>query len=123
MLSSPTAAASHRDAAEPLPADHASLQTPVMGGGVPAATGAGEALSTASASPEPVLITERQLLFATAAAGAAPETTAVRRGWIGLLWQRLSQRSASQREPRRDYPRLRPSYIENAAMSREMERL
>jgi hypothetical protein len=116
MLTSPTAAASRPDAIGPVLDDHASLQTPVLGGGVSAATGTGEALGIASASPEPVLITEQQVMFATAAA-AAP------RGWIVMLWQRLSLRSATRREPRRSSLRLRPSYIEHAAMAREMERL
>jgi hypothetical protein len=123
MLSNPTAAASYRDAVEPLPAAHASLQTPLLGGGAPAATGAGEAQGTVPASPEPVLITEHQVMFATAAGGAAVHTVAVRRGWIVLLRQRLSRWSTSQREPRPYYARLRPSYIEHAAMAREMERL
>jgi hypothetical protein len=121
MLTSPTAAASRPDAIGPVLDDHASLQTPILGGGVSAATGTGEALGIASASPEPVLITEQQVMFATAAA-AAP-TAAASRGWIVVLWQRLSLRSTTRREPRRSSPRLRPSYIEHAAMAREMERL
>ena len=123
MLSNPTTVASHRDAIEPLPADHASLRQPRGGGGVAAATGAGEAPSTASASPAPVLITEQEVIFATAVAGAARPAAATRRPWIVLLRQRLSAWSSTQREPRRYYPRLRPSYIEYAAMAREMERL
>ena len=123
MSSNPTAAASHRDAVEPLPADHTSLQTPFVGGGVSAATGAGEAQGTVPASPEPVLISEHQVMFATAAAGAASRTAVIRGGWIVLLWQRLSRWPTSQPEPRSHYARLRPSYIEHAAMAREMERL
>lgn len=122
MLSGPTTAASHRDAVEPIPADRASLQTPSMGGEVSAATGPGEAQGIVLASPEPVLITEQQVMFATAAA-AAPPAAVTRRGWIVLLRQRVSLWSVGQREPRRHYPRLRPSYIETAAMAREMERL
>lgn len=123
MLSSSTAVVSHRDAVEPLPADHASLHPRRGGGGVAAATGAGETPSTVFASPAPVLITEQQVIFATAVAGAAPSTAATRRPWIVLLRQRLSAWSGTQRGPRRYYPRLRPSYIEYAAMAREMERL
>lgn len=102
MLSSSTTVVSHRDAVEPLPADHA---------------------STVFASPAPVLITEQEVMFATAVAGGAPPTAAARRPWIVLLRQRLSAWASTQREPRRHYPRLRPSYIEYAAMAREMERL
>jgi hypothetical protein len=122
MLSSSTTVVSHRDAVEPLPADHASLH-PHHGGGGMAATGAGEAPSTVFASPAPVLITEQEVMFATAVAGGAPPTAAVRRPWIVQLRQRLSAWASPQREPRRHYPRLRPSYIEYAAMAREMERL
>ena len=118
MLSSPTTVASHRDAVEPLPADHASLHPPRGGGGVAAATAAGEAQNAVSASPAAVVITEQQVMFATAA-GAAP----IRRAWIVTLWQRMSQWTSAQREPRGYHPQLRPSYIEHAAMAREMERL
>jgi hypothetical protein len=123
MLSSSTTAVSHRDAVEPVPADHASLHPRRGGGGVAAATGAGGAPSTVSASPAPVLITEQQVIFATAAAGAASRIAATRRPWIVLIRQRLSAWSSTLREPRRSYPRLRSSYIEYAAMAREMERL
>ena len=123
MLSSSTTVVSHRDAFEPSPADHASLHPRRGGGGAGAATGAGDAPSTVSASPAPVLVTEQQVIFATAAAGAASRIAATRRPWIVLIRHRLSAWSSTQREPRRSYPRLRSSYIEYAAMAREMERL
>jgi hypothetical protein len=112
MLSSPKTVAPNNDAAaliepSPTPAGHAPPHTPLVGGGVVA----------------PVLITEHQVMLATAAAGIASQTTATRRPWIILLWQRLSLRSGAQRQPRRDYPPRRPSYLEYAAMAREMERL
>ncbi|MGE2815070.1 hypothetical protein ACQI5H_07990 [Mycobacterium heidelbergense] len=86
-----------------------------------------EAQRTIAASPSPVLISEREVMFATAAAGATSQTVATRRPWIAQLWQRLSAALDSldsyvEREPRRYYAR-RPLYIENAAMAREMERL
>jgi hypothetical protein len=90
---------------------------------VAAATGAGETQSVVSASPAPVISTEQQVMFATAAAGAASHTGATRYHRIVLLWQRLSLWSSTQRQPRRYYPQLRSSYIEHAAMAREMERL
>jgi hypothetical protein len=127
MLSSPNAVASHRGAVALFesgprtPAGHASLHTPLVGGGVPAAMGAGETRSVISASPAPVLITEQQVMFATAA-GAAWRTAAIRRPRIVLLWQRLPLRPSTQHPPRRNYPPRRASYIEHAAMAREMER-
>jgi hypothetical protein len=127
MLSSPNAVASHRDAVAPSepsrrkPAGHASPHAPLMGGGV--AAGAGEAQTAIPASPPPVLISERQVMFATAAAGTAARTAVTRRPWLIVLRQRLSLRSDAERQPRRMYPPRRPSYIERAAMAREMERL
>lgn len=106
MLSSPTTTASQRDAVAPLES-----------------TGAGEAQSLVTASPAPVIITEQQVRFASAAVGVATHTAAVRRSWIVSLWQRLSAPPSHQREPRRSYPYYRSSYIEHAAMAREMERL
>jgi len=117
-------AASHQDADVPLeltaltPAGHASLQTPVEG----SAEDAVEAQSLVTASPAPVLITEQQVKFATAAVGAASQTAAARRPWLIVLWHRLSMRFSVERQPRRYYA-LRPGYIERAAMAREMERL
>jgi hypothetical protein len=112
MLSSPRTVAPHHDAAALIQSSrthgsHVTPHTPHVGGGVVA----------------PVLITEHQVMFATAAAGVASRTAAVRRPWLILLWQRLSLRSGAPRRPRRHYPSLRPSYIEHAAMAREMERL
>lgn len=128
MLPGPNAVASHRGAVELFqsgrrtPAGHASLHTPLVGDGVPAAMGAGETRSVISASPAPVLITEQQVMFGTAAS-TAWRTAAIRRSWIVLLWQRLSRRPSTQHQPRRNYPPQRASYIEHAAMAREMERL
>jgi hypothetical protein len=127
MLSSPKTVAPNQEAAaafEPsrTPAGHALPHPPLVGGGVVAAPGAGEAQRPTTASAAPVLITEHQVMFATAAAGAASQTAAVRRPWLMLLWQRLSLRSDAERQPRRYYAR-RPLYIERAAMAREMERL
>ena len=127
MLSSPNAVASHRGAVHslnPVAARPPAMRhyTPLVGSGVPAARGAGETRSVISASPAPVLITQQQVMFATAA-GAAWRTAAIRRPWIVLLWQRLPLRPSTQHPPRRNYPPRRASYIEHAAMAREMERL
>jgi hypothetical protein len=122
MLTNPTTVASHRDAVEP--SSHASLHAPLVGGGVTAATGAGETHSIVPTSPAPVLITEQQVRFATAAAGVGSHTAAIHHSWIVALWQRLSLSSSAHRPPRRrHYPQFRSSYIEHAAMAREMERL
>jgi hypothetical protein len=128
MLSISKTVAPHHDAAAPIessrpPAGHVLPHTPLVGGGVVAAPGAGEAQRPTTASPAPVPITEHQVMFATAAAGAAWQTAAARPPWLIVLWQRLSLRSSAQRQPRRHYPPRRPSYIEQAAMAREMERL
>jgi hypothetical protein len=128
MLSSPKTVAPHQEATaafEPsrhTPAGHALPHAPHVGGGVVAAPGAGKAQCPTTASPAPVLITEHQVMFATAAAGAASHTAAVSRPWLIPLGQRLSLHSDAERQQRRYYAR-RPSYIERAAMAREMERL
>lgn len=128
MLSSPKAVAPQQDAAavfEPsrrTPAGHVPPHAPHVGGGVDAAPGAREAQRPTTPSPAPVLITEQQVKFATAAAGAASQTAAARRPWLIVLWHRLSMRFSVERQPRRYYA-LRPGYIERAAMAREMERL
>ena len=108
MLPSAKAAASQRNVIAPFepgrrtPVGHASPHTPLVGGGVTAAKGAGEAQGTAPASPAPVLISERLVVFATAAAGIASQTAATRRP--------------------RTIPSRRPSDIERAVLPREMER-
>jgi hypothetical protein len=106
MLSSPKTVASHRDAFAPFgtgrrtPAGHASPHN-------------------ISASSAPVLITEREVMFATA---VASQSAAVRRRWIIGLRQRVSLRSSTQRELRRMYLPPRPSYIERAALAHEVQR-
>lgn len=110
MLTSPKTVAAHQDAAATFePSRRAE---------------AAEAQSTSTISPPPAIISEHEVMFATAAAGATSQTAAIRRPWIALLWQRLSLslHSHVEREPRRYYAR-RPAYIERAAMAREMERL
>ena len=69
-----------------------------------------------------VVITEQEVLFATAAAAATPGTEATH-GLISALRARF--RSApvdAVREPRH-YPPRRAEFLERAAMSREMRRL
>src|ERR1700730_7588970 len=119
-----TVAPNHEPAApiEPgrTPAGRALPHTPPVGGGVIAASGAGEAQRTTAASPAPVLINARQVMFATAAAGTASPAAVTRRPWIVVLWQRLSLRSGAERRLPRHYPQRRALCIERAAMAREM---
>jgi hypothetical protein len=69
----------------------------------------------------PVLITENQVAFATAAAAPVgstrrrrPDTTLM--GGLGRILTALTQ-------PRPHYPRRAPAYFETARMSRAMDRL
>ncbi len=61
------------------------------------------------APPTSVVITERQVMFATAAAGMSVQTAVIRRTWIVVLWQRLAQSFDARRQPRRHYPSARPA--------------
>ncbi|SOX56782.1 hypothetical protein MAAFP003_5493 [Mycobacterium ahvazicum] len=76
-----------------------------------------------SATPDPVLVTERQLMFATAAAVAGPHPRTAPRPWFTTLWQQLVRGVSVEHEPRRHYPPRRMSYFEQAATAREMDRL
>lgn len=119
MLSIPkTAAAREHAAMSTKPGHRTNAGHPFPG---PQIKG-GEAPSPTPAQPAPVLISEQQLMLATAAAGAAAQT-AVRRRWMSLVWLRRSPRSDVPRERRRHYPSSYRLYLENAAMARAMERL
>ncbi|CRZ18382.1 hypothetical protein [Mycolicibacterium neworleansense] len=74
-------------------------------------------------SHEPVLITEQQVLFSTAAAAGAPS----HHNLIAMMSHAVSAvaehwHAAADRRHARYYP-SRCSYLENALMAREMERL
>lgn len=80
-----------------------------------------------AASPPSILITSQEVVFATAAAVSAPSPTtpwwtraihAVNAAASGMV----RPSTADSRPARRDYPR-RYTYLENALMSREMDRL
>ena len=75
----------------------------------------------AAVSEAPVLITEREVIFSTAAAVPLPPKTARRS--IALL-RRLFMTSAPHQRPaqRRHYPPKRSGFLEQAAMAREMRR-
>jgi hypothetical protein len=70
------------------------------------------------------LITEQQVLFATAAAAAIPQVRPSR--WslaITSVSGAMSALLAASRPPARRYQGKRCTYLENALMSREMGRL
>ena len=70
----------------------------------------------------PVLITEQEVIFSTAAARRAqPATT--HRGFIAVLRGIFVNSTANAEKPRRHYPPRRNSFLEHAAMAREMHRL
>jgi hypothetical protein len=69
----------------------------------------------------PVLMTENQIAFSTAAAALAPTTP---RRWLDTtLTAGLGRILAALTQPRPHYPRRAPAYFESARMSREMDRL
>lgn len=77
-----------------------------------------------SAAGTPVLITEQEVLFATAAAGALQPAKAGRR-WpevIGAALRAMFTSSTAEPRERRHYP-ARNDYLESSRMSREMHRL
>ena len=70
----------------------------------------------------PVLITEQEVLFSTAPAlRVRPVKT--RRGLIAVLRRIFVNSTPGAEKPRRHYPPRHYSYLEHAAMAREMHRL
>jgi hypothetical protein len=70
----------------------------------------------------PVLITEQEVVCSTAAAvRVRPAKT--RRGLIAILRGIFVNSTANAEKPRRHYPPRRNSFLEHAAMAREMHRL
>jgi hypothetical protein len=81
--------------------------------------------STAVAASAPVLITMQEVALSTAAAMPVLPTT--RRRWAGAgvlasMRKMFLTSTPDTRAPRRDYPR-RYGFLEQASMSREMDRL
>jgi hypothetical protein len=69
----------------------------------------------------PVLVTESQVAFSTAAAAPVPTT---RRRWLDTtLMGGLGRILTALTQPRSHYPPRAPAYFEAARMSRAMERL
>jgi hypothetical protein len=84
-------------------------------------------LTTETASRTPILITEREVAFATAAAVPVPSTTT--RRWteaIRIVFAAIrgmfATPTADSRPARRHYP-PRNNFLEHSCMAREMHRL
>ena len=77
---------------------------------------------TEEVTQTPVLITEQEVVFSTAAA-VPVRPTKTRRGLIAVLRGIFVNPTASAEKPRRHYPPRRNSVLEHAAMAREMHRL
>jgi len=73
-------------------------------------------------SQPPVLITEQQVAFSTAAAVPLPRTKPARRVIAALRGMFLSSSEEARPAPRH-YPPRRDEFLEDAAMAREMRRL
>lgn len=94
-------------------------------------TGTPSAVSTTTSGPPtaacarpkqpPVLITQQQIAFCTA---AAVSVGSARRGWLHTaLMARRGRILAALEQPGPHYPRREAAYFEAARMSREMDRL
>ena len=88
--------------------------------GMPDAVAAVESV-TEEVTQRPVLITEQEVVFSTAAVRVPPAKT--RRGLIAVLRRIFVDSTANAERPRRHYPPRRESVLEHAAMAREMHRL
>jgi hypothetical protein len=88
--------------------------------GMPDAVAAVEPV-TDEVTQTPVLIAEQEVVFSTAAA-VRVRPVKTRRGLIAVLRGIFVDSTANER-PRRHYPPRRHSYLEHAAMAREMHRL
>ena len=88
--------------------------------GAPDVKPAASAGSLAPCAAAPVLISERQVVFSTAAARHRP----IHRRWkIITLFAALDRIRSGLLEPRAHYRRHEPAYLEAARMLREMDRL
>lgn len=76
----------------------------------------------ASVSHPPVLITEQEVAFSTAAAVALPRSKPIHRVIAAVRAMFLSSAEDARPVPRH-YPPRRAGFLEDAAMAREMRRL
>ena len=89
--------------------------------GMPDAVAAVESV-TEEVTQTPVLITEQEVVFSTAAAvRVRPAKTS--HGLIAVLRGIFVDSTANAERPRSHYPPRRDSFLEHAAMAREMHRL
>lgn len=77
----------------------------------------------AAVSPPPVLITEQEVAFSTAAAVAVPRSKPIHRVIAALRAMFLSSAGEDAQRVPRHYPPRRAAFLEDAAMAREMRRL
>lgn len=89
------------------------------GPGVPGVGPAPLPVSFTPCTSTPVLISEQQVVFSTAAARRTP----MHRRWRVTTLIAAFRRLRVLPEPRPCYPRREPDYLEWARMSREMDRL
>jgi hypothetical protein len=80
------------------------------------------AVGTTQRSPAPVLVTEQEVAFSTAAAISVPPATTRRRPGARLI-AAIGRIHITLPEPRPHYPRREPNYFGAARMSREMDHL
>jgi hypothetical protein len=84
--------------------------------------GAGHVQAIDAVRQPPVVITEQEVVFSTAAAVPMPRTKPTRT--VSAALRALFLRSPRDARPKRQYcPPLRPAFMEQAEMSREMFRL
>ncbi len=75
-----------------------------------------------AAGPAPVLITEREVLFCTAAA-LPPQPERRASWWIAALHRAFAASPSQPRRARKHYPRRSPGYLESSLISRDGHRL
>lgn len=87
------------------------------------ATATTAAAQTPPNTAEPVLISEGQVLLATAIARRTSSASTGRPPRLAELWHRLVLAATIDHQPPHRYPPRRLPYFERAAMAREMDRL
>lgn len=89
----------------------------------PAVRPASSAVSGTQHASTPVLISEQEVVFNTAAAALVPPATTHRHWPGGRLIAAVGRIHIALPEPRPHYPRRDASYFEGARMSRQMDHL
>jgi hypothetical protein len=81
------------------------------------------AVSSTRHAPAPGLISEQEVLFATAAATLVPPATTRRHRLSAALFATIRRIHIALPEPRPTYPRREAGYFEGARLSRQMDHL